>query len=68
MQETSLRKLAVILHADEWIAHERMRAVFRRLSDFITFRLHGWNLPTVIRHPEARERVTQLMLLAGIPD
>jgi len=37
-------------------------------SGFPAFRLHGWNLPTVIRHPEARERVTELMLLAGIPD
>ena len=37
-------------------------------SAFPAFRLHGWNQPAIIREPEARDRVTELMLLAGIPD
>jgi len=55
-----------------YCALERHEHVVRNLdqlgSTFPDFRLQGWNYPTVIRDPVARDRMSELMLQAGIPD
>ena len=48
---------------------ERAAKYVERLkAGFPNFTLATWNMPRLIRDPETRERVLQLMVEAGIPE